>query len=158
MVVNTRIFGEIDIEESKIITFEKGIIGMPDFKKFTLIYDSDKKDSNIRWLQSLDDGTMALPVVDPLIVLDKYEPLVNAELMERLGEYDATRDLMILVTLRVPSDLREMTINLKGPIIINTANNRAVQIIVDDDYPVRFPIYEILQENREKAKKLEERC
>ena len=95
MVVNTRIFGKIDIEESKIITFEKGIIGMPDFKKFTLIYDSDKKDSNIRWLQSLDDGTMALPVVDPLIVLDKYEPLVNAELMERLGEYEATRDLMI---------------------------------------------------------------
>ena len=158
MVVNTRLFGEIDIEESKIITFEKGIIGMPDMKRFTLIYDSDKKDSNIRWLQSLDDGTMALPVVDPLIVLDKYEPLVNAELMERLGEYDATRDLMILVTLRVPSDLREMTINLKGPIIVNTANNRAVQIIVDDDYPVRFPIYEILQENREKAKKLEERC
>ena len=62
------------------------------------------------------------------------------------------------MTLRVPSDLREMTINLKGPIIVNTANNRAVQIIVDDDYPVRFPIYEILQENREKAKKLEERC
>ena len=44
-----------------------------------------------------------------------------------------------------------MTINLKGPMIINTVNNRAVQLIVEDDYPVRFPIYDILQANKEKS-------
>lgn len=151
MVVNTRLFGEIDIEESKIITFEKGIIGMPDMKRFTLIYDSEKKDSQIRWMQSLDDGAMALPVMDPLAVMDKYQPLVSDKMMERLGEYNDEKDLFVLVTLRVPSDITQMTINLKGPMIINTLNNRAVQLIVEDDYPVRFPIYDILQANKEKS-------
>lgn len=151
MVVSTRLFGEIDIEESKIITFEKGIIGMPDMKHFTLIYDCEAKDSQIRWMQSLDDGAMALPVIDPLVVLDKYEPLVNDKVMERLGEYKDESDLFVLVTLRVPADIKEMTINLKGPMIINTVNNRAVQLIVEDDYPVRFPIYDILQENKAKS-------
>ena len=37
MKAETRYFGTIDIEEEKIITLEKGMIGFPDFKNFTLI-------------------------------------------------------------------------------------------------------------------------
>lgn len=43
MKAATRLFGEIEIDESKIITFEDGIIGFPDMKKFTLIFDEEKK-------------------------------------------------------------------------------------------------------------------
>ena len=32
MKINTRIFGEIEIAEDKIITFENGIIGFPDLR------------------------------------------------------------------------------------------------------------------------------
>ena len=39
MRVNTRLFGEIEIADEKIITFPNGIIGFPDMKKFTMIYD-----------------------------------------------------------------------------------------------------------------------
>ena len=38
MKANTRIFGEIDIDESKIITFVNGMVGFPDMKNFALIY------------------------------------------------------------------------------------------------------------------------
>ena len=55
----------------------------------------------------------------------------------------------MLVTVRVPSDLKQMSVNLQGPIIINVEERRACQIIVDaDTYPVRFPIYEILQSRK----------
>lgn len=37
MKANTRLFGEIDIDEEKIITLENGMIGFPDLRKFTLI-------------------------------------------------------------------------------------------------------------------------
>jgi len=39
MKANTRLFGEIDIDEEKIITLENGMIGFPDLRKFTLIFD-----------------------------------------------------------------------------------------------------------------------
>ena len=39
MQLNTRLFGEIEIEEEKIIFFENGIIGFPDCTRFTLIFD-----------------------------------------------------------------------------------------------------------------------
>ena len=44
MKVDTRWFGTVDIDDEKIITFDLGVIGFEDCKKFTLIYDVDKGD------------------------------------------------------------------------------------------------------------------
>lgn len=43
MKANTRIFGEIEIADEKIITLEKGMIGFPNLNRFALIYDEEKK-------------------------------------------------------------------------------------------------------------------
>ena len=43
MKLLTRIFGEAEIDENKIITFPKGIIGFPDLTRFALMYDTDKR-------------------------------------------------------------------------------------------------------------------
>ena len=40
MKADTRLFGQIEIEPEKIIEMEQGLIGFPDLKHFTLIYDS----------------------------------------------------------------------------------------------------------------------
>ncbi len=54
--------------------------------------------------------------------------------------------MLVLVTVSVPADVKLMTVNLRGPIIINADEKKACQIIVDgDDYAVKYPIYEILQ-------------
>lgn len=42
MKANTRIFGEIEIADEKIITLEKGMIGFPNLNRFALIYDEEK--------------------------------------------------------------------------------------------------------------------
>lgn len=42
MKANTRIFGEVEIEDEKIITLEKGMIGFPTLNRFALIYDEEK--------------------------------------------------------------------------------------------------------------------
>ena len=70
MKANTRLFGEIDIQEDKIVTLEQGIIGFPELKKFTLIYDSEKGDDSdtIMWFQSLDEPQFAMPVMQPSLV------------------------------------------------------------------------------------------
>lgn len=38
-------FGEIDIDEEKIITLENGMIGFPDLRKFTLILTRKRKNT-----------------------------------------------------------------------------------------------------------------
>lgn len=151
MRVTTRLFGEIDIAEEKIIYFEHGMVGFPDMKRFTLIYDSEKQGvPTISWLQSMDEPDVAFPVMDPLLVCAEYNPSVDDELLKPLGE--VTEDnLYVLVTVTVPKDIENMAINLKAPIVVNTDTLKASQIIVDDDLPVKYRIYEMLKAAKEKA-------
>ncbi len=146
MIINTRIFGEIEIEEEKIITFEKGIIGFPDMKRFALLHDEEKGTNvGIRFLQSIDEPAFAMPVMDPLLVKADYDPEVEDELLLSVGDLNS-ENILVLVTATIPYDLTKMSVNLQGPVIINVDEHKACQIIVDGNlYPVKYPIYDILQ-------------
>lgn len=150
MKVNTKVFGEIEITDDKIVLFPKGIIGFPDLKKFTLLHDVERgTKAGIRWLQSLDEPAFAMPVMDPLVVKPDYDPEVEDELLKEIGNL-SDENLLVLVTVRVPSDLTQMTVNLQGPILINVDEKKGCQVIVDTEkYPVKFPIYDILKAGKD---------
>ena len=153
MQINTKWFGTVEIDDAKVITFEKGLIGFEDCTRFAIVYETeDKKEKPIMWLQSLDEQALALPIIKPEYIVDEYAPDVEDELVYKLGENVKSDDLMIFVTMTVPSDLTKMTCNLKAPIIINTATMKAVQAVAaNEDYVVRFPVYNLLKERKEKA-------
>ena len=148
MQILTKLFGEITIDEDKIIQFPNGIIGFPDLTEFTLVHDEEKGTESIHWLQSIQEPAFAMPVMDPLIVCPDYNPEVDDELLDVLGEI-IPEELLVLVTVTVPKDLAKMSVNLKGPIVINAAEKKALQVIVEgDEYPVKFPIYDILNQKK----------
>lgn len=149
MKITTNLFGEIETDDSKVITFLQGIIGFPNLKKFMLIHDVEDDDKKISWLQSIDEPSFALPVIDPLIVDDTYNPEIEDELLNPL-EINDLAELLVITTITVPSDITKMTANLKAPIIINASNLKAAQLIVEDEkYLVKYPIYDILKSNKE---------
>lgn len=146
MKIETKIFGEIEISDDKIITFENGIIGFPELKRFALLHDEDRGTNvGIRFLQSLDEPAFAMPVMDPLLVKPDYDPQVNDELLSAAGNVNAD-NILVLVTATIPKDLTLMSVNLQGPFVINVEEHKACQVIVENgEYPVKFPIYDILQ-------------
>ena len=148
MDINTRIFGTIGVDETKIINFPDGIVGFPFMQKFLLINDKDKKESKISWLQSIDEPEFAMPVIDPLIIKEDYNPMVEDELFETIGELRED-NTFVLVTMTVPQNIEKMTVNLMAPIIINTDTLKAAQIIVEEEgYTVKYPIYDILKNKK----------
>ncbi len=149
MVVNTKVFGEIEVDESKFINFEDGILGFPELKRFMLIHDEESSSDNlISWMQSIDEPGFAMPVIDPLRVCPEYNPEVEDELLKNLGDIKE-EELLVLATVTVPPEVEKMTSNLKAPFIINAGNLKACQIILDDDkYLIKYPIYEILKGNK----------
>ncbi len=149
MRINTKIFGEIEIADDKIIHFPSGIIGFPELTDFALVHDEEKGIGAIHWLQSVQEAAFAMPVMDPLIVCPEYNPEVDDELLKPLGEFEPD-EMLVLVTVTVPSDLTQMSVNLRGPVIINAAEKKACQVIIDgEDYAVKYPVYDIL--NAKKA-------
>lgn len=148
MQILTKVFGEIIIDDDKIIQFPNGIIGFPELTEFTLVHDEEKGTESIHWLQSIQEPAFAMPVMDPLIVCPDYNPEADDELLNVLGTI-VPEELLVLVTVTVPKDLAKMSVNLKGPIVINAAEKKAVQIIVEgDEYQVKFPIYDILNQKK----------
>lgn len=152
MKIQTKVFGEIEFSEEKIITFVNGIVGFPELKRFALLHDEEKgTDAGIRFLQSLDEPGFAMPVMDPLAVKPDYDPHVNDELLAQVGNITQS-NLLVLVTVSVPADLTKMSVNLQGPVIINAEEHKGCQIIVENkEYPVKFPIYDILHAGDGKA-------
>lgn len=149
MNITTNLFGEVEVDESKIICFAQGIIGFPDLKRFMLIHDVEDEDKKISWLQSVDEPGFALPVIDPLVIDEGYNPEIEDELLVPLNIEDASQ-ILVVTTITVPSDITKMTANFKAPMIINAANLKAAQIIVEDEkYIVKYPIYDILKGNKE---------
>lgn len=144
MKINTKVFGEVEIADDRIIHFPSGIVGFPELTEFTLLHDEEKGVGSIHWLQSIQEPGFAMPVMDPLLVCPEYNPEVDDELLKPLGGLDP-EEILVLVTVTVPSDLKKMSVNLRGPIIINAAAKKACQVIVEGEgYQVKYPIYEIL--------------
>ena len=154
MNVETQLFGSITITDDKIINFSDGIIGFPDYKRFTLIIGGEKEQENeaaVFWLQSMDDGDFAIPVVDPFAVFEEYNPVIEDEWLKGLGGHNE-EDLLVFLTMTVPEDITQMTVNQKAPLVINTDTQKACQIIVEDDtYQVRCPVYELLKSRNQEA-------
>lgn len=149
MKINTKAFGKIEIADDKIIHFPSGIIGFPELVDFALIHDAEKGIGAIHWLQSVQESAFAMPVMDPLLVKPDYNPEIDDELLKPLGKLEQ-EEILVLVTVTVPRDLTKMSVNLKGPIIINAMEKKACQVIIEGEgYHVKFPIYDIL--NAKKA-------
>ncbi len=134
MKINTTRFGEIEIEENKIIVFPLGIPGFDDLKRYVLI---DYKDP-IQWLHAVDDPSVAFIVVNPFIMFPDYSVDIRDE--EQLFlDIKVPDDLLILSILTVVN--KSITANLKAPLVMNTVNLKAAQIILDDErYAFRTPL------------------
>ena len=75
---------------------------------------------------------------------------VSKEIVAPLGELNE-QNTYILVTVTVPKNIQDFSVNLKAPIVINMDNHKGVQLIVEDDYPVKYKVYDVLKAKKEKA-------
>ncbi|MDE6759366.1 MAG: flagellar assembly protein FliW [Lachnospiraceae bacterium] len=152
MLAKTKFFGEVELDDDKVLEFPNGIIGFEDYKKFAILYDEDDKSENrISWLQSLDEQGLALPVIDPLVIAPEYAPVIEDELLGPLDD-PSEEDLLFLLAMTIPSDMTKVTANMKAPFIINATARKGVQLVVEnEDYPVKFNVYESVQKMKEKA-------
>ncbi|MBO6111883.1 MAG: flagellar assembly protein FliW [Lachnospiraceae bacterium] len=155
MTVETRLFGNITIDDDKIINFPGGIVGFPDLKDFALMHDSENSDGNgLSFLVSIQEPAFSMPVMNPLLVRADYNPVVEDDYLIPLGEL-SEEEMLVLVTVTVPHEIEHMSVNLMAPIIINAATRKAAQVILNDDeaFPVKYPIYDILAKAKAEAEK-----
>lgn len=140
MNIITRDFGEQEVDEGKIIDFPEGIIGFEDAKQYALL--SPLGDGVFpMWLQAVGSKEPCFVVYDPMEIYSDYKFEISDEeqAMLRIDENSPYRCLAVAI---VPEDYRKTTINLRCPIVVNTKDRIAAQIILEEHFDFKAPVYE----------------
>ncbi len=143
MILKTRYFGELDIKESDIIGFSRGLPGFETVKQYVLI-NNEEENSPFKWLQSVDNPRLAFVLINPFAVKRDYEIKLDDETLKELGIMSEA-DVEVYSIVVVPEDMNKMTMNLQAPVIINGRTRKGKQLILDTDrYGVRHYVLEEL--------------
>lgn len=138
MEVISPVHGKITYDENEIIKFEKTILGFDKSKRF-ILKDVNENDF-FKILQSVDEPEVGFIVISPFEVENNYEINLNNEVINTLKIKEANNVLLYsLVTLN--SKIKDITVNLKAPIVININNKKAQQFIIDKEkYKIKHPL------------------
>ncbi len=135
MQITSHRFGSLEIPDHKVIIMERPILGFEHLTEFCLIEREEL--APLLWLQSLEDAMIAFPVVNPVLFYPDYRIEVNPN---EIAELRVTRpesiETYVIMTLSDKPD--QVSVNLQGPVLINTENNLAKQLVlVNSEYHVR---------------------
>lgn len=139
MNIKTTKFGEIQIDENLIFEFVEPIIGYDNLKKYVLVEHSEN--SAFKWLQSVEEPSLAFPVTSPAFFDIDYQFEIPTEKAEKI-DLTSVESLISLNIVTIPAgNPRKATVNLLAPIIINAVNKKGMQIILSNsNYPVKAPL------------------
>ena len=138
MKMQTSRFGEINVDDSRIIEMRGKILGFNSLNRFVMIVHEDG--SPFHWLQSLEDGSIAFITMNPFIIKSDYEPEIDDQTIEML-EVDTEENIELKVILTIRSEPLKMTANLRAPLVINKQRRLASQVILNDEqYAVQYNI------------------
>jgi len=138
MQIESTRFGTIDILDDAVLTFPDGLIGLPG-TQYALLAQSEK--TPFYWLHSCEYADVAVPVTTPWLFFTNYEVEITDDEAGRLG-IEESNQAEIFCVVRAYADLKNFTINLAGPVIVNSESRVGRQIINGaTGYSVRQPLF-----------------
>ncbi len=142
MEIQTTRFGQLSVEDERIMSLPSGLLGFPNQNRFALIQTGTE--NYFFWLQSLDDPNLAFVVTDPTIFFKDYDVPVREETQQELQLTDPSF-LQVFVICNKVGDW--LTGNLLGPIVVNAENRLAQQVVLTEKkWTTRQPLLRLAAE------------
>lgn len=138
MIINTKRFGPIEIDQNQVITFIGPILGFGELQKYVFI-QSDDDQGPFEFLQSIEDENLTFIVADPFAFFKEYEFELGSHWIDAL-DVQGEEDLQVLMIVTVRS-AEDITCNLRAPIVLNRVKKLASQIVLDQgNYATKQPL------------------
>ncbi|HVT90794.1 MAG TPA: flagellar assembly protein FliW [Tepidisphaeraceae bacterium] len=142
MEIDTTRFGRLEVDEERIITLPRGLLGFPSHTRFALIQTSEE--NYFFWLQAIDEPALAFIVTDPSIFFKDYEVPIREETQTELELNDLSAAQVFVICNKVDEWL---TGNLLGPIVVNAQNRQASQVVLTEKkWTTRQPLLRLQSE------------
>lgn len=139
MIIETKLLGEVEINESEILTFEQGLLGLPEYKNYILL--SLDVDLPLALLQSTEEASIGFVVAFPYAFKKDFEFDLSEEDIQNL-KIASPEDAITYAIVTLKETFKNSTINLLAPLVINTKTKLAKQIVLQDNsqYSLQFPL------------------
>jgi len=140
IVTSTR-FGTLDIPDERAIDFGPGLLGFPESQRYVLV--EIEEDDDYFWIQSVEIDDVAFLCIRPWDFFPDYELDVSDDVQEQIELHDPVDSevFLLLTTHHENDELVDITANLLGPIILNSSNRKARQVVLNNsDYTTREPL------------------
>lgn len=122
---------EIEVDRSDIIHFPEGLIGFEEYTDFVI--RDIKGCAPFKSMLSIREGGPDFVVIEPVLVFEDYFPFVADVTAGGPEPGDPKDDLMLLSIVTLSDRPEDITVNLRGPVILNLRTRRAKQVIIPDD-------------------------
>lgn len=142
MKILTRDFGEIETTEEGIITFDEKIYGFEEYSTFIMLYDNEFNGEYV-WLQSTEEPSLCFIMANPALI-PNYKPNFIPEAEKFLGKGNYEYWVMMVVA----ENIKDSTVNLKSPVIINLDTKKAMQLILEETLPVKYSLFKTEKEDK----------
>jgi flagellar assembly factor FliW len=147
MKIVTSQFGELDIPDNLLIRMTKPVLGFETLREYIIVETPDFEP--FKWYQSTENQNVAFVLVNPLLFFPDYAIEVNPKEIEEL-KVDDVADIVTYAIVTIPRDYTRMTVNLRGPLLINTKTRLAKQLVlVNSHYGIKHRLFEVAQSNRQ---------
>lgn len=138
MKIETKYHGQIEVNEKDVITFEHGIPGFLEEKKFILLPFSE--DSLFLIMQSVETQQLGFVLTNPFHFFRGYDIELPEYLLEELG-ITSEGEVEVYSILTVQDPFEQTTVNLQAPIVINIEKKRGKQLILgNSSYTTRHQL------------------
>ncbi len=127
MNLETTRFGNVEIDDDRVINFPSGLLGFSSYSKFVLLQPDEQ--GVFFWLQSTEAPDLAFVVTDPALWITDYQANIRKDQMEELGMGEIG-DAQVLVIVNKRDD--SITSNLQGPLVINVQGRVGMQLVLAD--------------------------
>jgi flagellar assembly factor FliW len=134
MMVKTLRFGDIEVDEKNVFEFAKGLPGFPQERRFVFLPHETKGAEKpvFAYLQSVSTPELTFLLADPFHFFSDYEFVIDDATETELGLVDGNYPMVWSIAI-IPGKVDDMTVNLAAPLLFNLKNQKAEQVIMDNN-------------------------
>ena len=140
MKISTSYHGDIEIDNQQTLTFNQGIPGFLEETEFVILPLPEAEAFQV--LQSIQTKEVAFIITDPFQFFLDYDFQLELQEIEKL-QLQQAEDAAVYVLLTMSDSVEKITANLQAPVIINTKQQLAKQVILmNTAYETKHRLFE----------------
>lgn len=148
MLLTTMRFGEVEIDDDKLVTFPAGIPGFEGYRTFVML--TPDEEMPFSFMQSTENGDLSFIVANPFVYFSDYDFELPESVQNELN-ISHEEDIMVFCIISI-SEKDEFSLNLLAPIVLNSKEKLGKQVILHNSmYKTKHNINLNLEETRGEA-------